>query len=249
MKFWLSICLLALSVKAFSQEKTMAGIVFDKSNKFRVAKVVIKNLTSGESVYDNLNGVFSINAVTGDELVFSKADYYDDTVKIESHIPIAVYMTKPPNQLKEVTIRDTALSPEKKLAAAKKEYSRAYGHLADRNLLSIGGTGGAGLSIDALWNTFSREGKDAAQLRADVERDYKEDVIDYRFNRKLVSRITGLQDKKLTDFMQKYRPGYYFVTNATDYEFISSIKTNYKRYLRNPQGRTLPSLGPVNNKQ
>ncbi len=101
---------------------------------------------------------------------------------------------------------------------------------------------GVGVGIDALWNMFSREGKDAAKLRAGVERDYKQDVIDYRFNKTLVSRTTGLKDKKLVDFMQKYRPGYYFVLNATDYEFISSIKTNYKRYLRNPQARAVAPL-------
>jgi hypothetical protein len=249
MKFWLFLCFVALSVKAFSQERVMAGIVFDKSNKFRVAKVVVKNLTTGESVYDNLNGVFSINAGTGDLLVFSKSDYYDDTVKVENHIPIAVYLSKPPNQLREVTIRDTAMTPEKKLAATKQEYSRAYGLLANKDMIGVGGTGGAGLSIDALWNSISREGKDAAKTRAYIERDYREDVIDYRFNRKLVTRITGLQDKKLTDFMQKYRPGYYFVLKATDYEFISSIKTNYRRYQRNPQARSQPSILFQDNKQ
>ena len=67
MKFWLTICLLALCVKAFSQEKAMAGIVFDKANKIRVAKVVVKNLNTGESVYDNLNGVFQIDAKPGDQ--------------------------------------------------------------------------------------------------------------------------------------------------------------------------------------
>jgi len=249
MKFWLFVFFAALTVKAFSQEKTIAGIVFDKQNKFRVAKVVVKNINTGESVYDNLNGVFSINAEIGDMLVFSKAEYFDDTVKVESHVPIAVYMSKPPNQLKEVTIRDTAdKTPEKKLAATRQEYSRAYGHLANKDPFSIGSMGAA-LSIDALWNTVSREGKDAAKTRAYIERDYHEDVIDYRFNRKLVSRITGLQDKKLTDFMQKYRPGYYFVLNASDYEFVNSIKTNYKRYLRNPQAHAQPSLSLQDNKQ
>jgi len=249
MKFWFTIIFIALAVRAFSQETTVAGIVFDKQNKFRVAKVVVKNLTTNEAVYDNLNGVFTINAVVGDVLVFSKADYFDDTVKIADHMPMAVYMSKPPNQLREVTIRDTAnKTPEKKLIATKQEYSRAYGHLANKDLIGIGPSG-AGLSIDAFWNMFSREGKDASKTRAYIERDYHEDVIDYRFNRKLVASITGLQDKKLTDFMQKYRPGYYFVLRATDYEFINSIKTNYRRYLRNPGAHAQPSLALPDTKQ
>jgi len=219
----------------------MAGIVFDKDNKTRVAKVVVQNLNKGTSVYNNLNGVFTIDAETGDVLVFTKQDYFSDTIKVENHIPIAVYLNKPPNQLREVIIRDTALTPDKKLAATKKEYSKAYGTLANHDLINVNGMG-AGLGIDALWNMISREGKDATRLRGYVERDYKQDVIDYRFNKTLVSKTTGLKDQKLHDFMQKYRPGYFFVLNATDYEFIESIKTNYRRYMRNPKAYALAPL-------
>jgi hypothetical protein len=241
MKFWLIILFVFLTVKGFSQEKSLAGIVFDKDNKGRIAKIIIQNVNSGQSIYNNLNGVFTIDAQTGDVLIFSKQDYISDTIKVESHIPIAVYMTRPSIQLREVTIRDTAPSPDKKLAATKRDYPAAYGRLANRDLLNISSTG-VGLGIDALWNMFSREGKDAANLRKMVDRDYKQDVIDYRFNKRLVGNVTGLKDAKLADFMQKYRPGYYFVLNATDYEFISSIKNNYKRYLRNPKAYALAPL-------
>jgi hypothetical protein len=243
MKFWLLIFFsVLLSFRATCQEKSIAGIVFDKESQDRIARINVINLTSGKAVYNNLNGVFTIDAQPGDMLVFKRTDYHDDTVKVTNFIPIAVYMARTSIQLREVTIRDTALSPEKKLAAIKREYSKAYGLLANHDLLSTPSSGGAGLSIDALWNSFSRSGKDAKQLRADIDRDYHQDVIDYRFKRSLVQEITGLKDKKLTDFMQKYRPGYYFVLNATDYEFITSIKTNYKRYLRNPKAFTLAPL-------
>ncbi len=106
--------------------------------------------------------------------------------------------------------------------------------------------GGAGLSIDGLWNSFSREGRNAAHLRAIIDQDYKQDVIDFRFNRKLVSNVTGLKEKQLTDFMQKYRPGYYFVTKANEYQFVTSIKANLKRYLRNPRAYALQPLTSSN---
>ncbi len=115
MKFWLSICFIALSVKAFSQEKTMAGIVFDKSNKFRVAKVVVKNITTGESVYDNLNGVFNITAQNGDRLIFSQQEHLSDTIQVQNHTPLAIYMKKVAILLKEVTILDTLQDPLKKM--------------------------------------------------------------------------------------------------------------------------------------
>ncbi|MDB5010599.1 MAG: hypothetical protein JWQ06_1388 [Mucilaginibacter sp.] len=244
MKFWLLLFLCILAIKGFSQEKSIAGIVFDKENQGRIAKINVVNLNSGQSVYNNLNGVFTIEAQPGDLLVFKRQEYISDTVKVQNTIPIAVYMKRSSIQLKEVTIVDTALTPEKKLAETKREYNKIYGSLAYHDFLSLPSSGGAGLSIDALYNAFSRSGRNARHLRNIIDRDYKQDVIDFRFNRSLVEKITGLKDKKLTDFMQKYRPGYFFVLNATDYEFIASIKTNYKRYLRNPKAYTLAPLMP-----
>jgi hypothetical protein len=148
-------------------------------------------------------------------------------------------------QLKEVTIKDTLLDPQKRLLATKRDFSKVYGSLADKEFLTISPGGGAGLGIDAIWNSLSRSGRNAAHLRETIEIDYRQDVIDYRFNKTLVGRVTGLKDKPLADFMVRYRPGYFFVTNATEYEFITSIKNNYRRYLRNTRIRPLQPLYPA----
>lgn len=235
-----------LTLQGFSQEKSVAGIVFDKNGNDRIARVNIVNITTGISVYNNLNGVFNIDAQPGDQLVFIKQDYFLDTVRINNRLPLAIYLRRSSIELSEVIIRDTMRNPRQILAKAKEENKRAYGTLANKDILSTPTLGGAGLSIDALWNSFSREGKDAAHLRGMIDQQYKEDVIDYRFNRALAGKITGLKDKQLTDFMQKYRPGYYFVIKANEYQFISSIRANFKRYQRNPKAYALQPLTSSN---
>jgi hypothetical protein len=243
MKFIAFIFLCTLSVKAFAQETSLAGFVFDADSKDRIARVNVLNLNTHASVYDNLNGVFSIEAKVGDRLVFSQSEHISDTITVESHVPKAIYMKRLSILLREVTIADTLQDPFKKLMEKKKYYSEAYGSLANKDFLNVGPQG-AGLSIDAIYNSFSRAGRDATRLRATIQNDYHQDIIDYRFNKVFVSRITGLKDVKLADFMVKYRPGYYFVTDASDYEFISSIMANFKRYLRNPNARALTALYP-----
>ena len=237
---------MGFALQGFSQERSVAGIVFDKNGNDRIAKVNIVNINNGKSVFNNLNGVFTIDAAPGDQLVFVKQDYFKDTVRINSYLPLAIYMRRTSIELQEVIIRDTLRNPRSILAKRKEENKSAYGTLANRDILSTPTLGGAGLSIDALWNSFSREGKNAAHLRAMVDQQYKEDVIDYRFNRKVVASVTGLKDKQLTDFMQKYRPGYYFVIKANEYQFVASIKANLKRYKRNPNAYALPPLTSSN---
>ena len=231
MKIALFFFFLVISVNAFSQDKTISGIVFEKESKERVASVSIHNISTGASVYNSLKGDFKIPALPGDVLVFSKANFFPDTVVINSPAELAVYITRKAIQLNPVTIRDTLLSPEKRLEATKQEFSKIYGSLGYHDLLSTS-SGGAGLSIDALWNAISRSGRNAEHLQEIIQSDYQQNVIDYRFNRTLVGNLTGLKDDRLTDFMRRYRPGYYLTKTATDYEFASSIKSNLRRFLR-----------------
>jgi len=242
MKFWLFIFCFGVSLPVFAQEKPVDGIVFDKGTKERIAEVNVTNATTGKSAYNNLKGEFNIAANVGDVLIFTRQYYFSDTVKVQSYASTAVYMKRSSIQMREVSIRDTVLTPDQQLEATKRDYTKIYGSLADRNFLSTAPGEGAGISIDAIWNSFSRSGRNAAKLRDIIQRDYYQNVIDYRFNRTLVARITGLKDAQLTDFMQKYRPGYYFAVEASDYEFITNIKSNYRRYLRRPKAFTLQPL-------
>lgn len=244
MKFLFFLFLFLFSIKVFAQETSVAGIVFDADSKDRIARVNVFNASTGLSVYDNLNGVFTIDARPGDKLIFSQTEHFSDTVTVFNYTPLAVYLKRMAIQLNEVTIVDSMLNPEKRLAANKRDFSKIYGSLANKDFLTVSPGSGAGLGIDAIWNAFSRSGRNAAHLRATIESDYKQDIIDFRFNRTLVNRVTGLTGRQLTDFMQKYRPGYYFVAYASEYEFITTIKTNYKRYLRNPRAYTLAPLYP-----
>jgi len=242
MRIRLLFCFFLITFKCFSQDKTVAGIVFDKESNARIATVNIHNITTGIAVYNNLKGEFNIKAKQGDQLVLTRQDYHPDTVKILSNEPLAIYMVRLAIQLKEVTVRDSLLTPEQRLEATKRDYNKVYGSLAYGDFLTTPSSGGAGLSIDALYNSLSREGRNASRLREIIEHDYEQNVIDYRFNRTFVGNVTGLKDEKLTSFMFRYRPGYFTTKSMSDYEFISMIRNNLRRFLRSQRTYSLPPL-------
>jgi len=242
MKLVLILIMLGAMGSTFAQDRVIEGIVFDKASNERIAKVNILNTRTGQSVYNTLKAEFKISARVNDRLIVSKQDYISDTVKITGSNTILIYLKSNGIQLKQVTITDTLLSPQKKYQAIRQEYSKAYGSNAYRDPLSLSPGSGAGISVDAIWNSISKSGRNAEKLQGIIENDYKEDLISYRFNKTLVASITGLKEPQLTDFMRKYRPGYYTIMNASDYDFVNQIRMNAKRYLRNPQGILLPSL-------
>jgi hypothetical protein len=235
-------CLLLISVKGFSQKMTVSGIVFDKENRDRIASVNIRNITANTADYNNLKGEFKIIAKVGDMIVFSRQDFHPDTIRIKDTAQLAIYMGHLAIQLHEVAVHDSLRTPQQRYDATRRDYNKIYGSLAYDDFLSVPSIGSAGLSIDALWNSLSRSGRNAEKLRGIIENDYHQNIIDYRFNKTFVGKVTGLTGDKLTDFMTKYRPGYYTTITMSDYEFISLIRNNYRRYLRRPRTYTLPPL-------
>ena len=218
------------------------GVIYDKDTKDRVARTNIIDLNTGGSFYNNLKGEFKIDAHPGDKLVFLKLDYFADTITVRDNSNLVISLRRMAIPLREVTIRDSLVTPMQRLQATRKEFSKAYGSNAYSDYLSAAPGGGAGISIDALWNSLSRSGRNAKHLQGLIQEDYQQNVIDYRFNRSYVGNITKLKDQDLTNFMVHYRPGYFIVTTATEYEFITYIRNSLKRYLRNKRIYSQPSL-------
>ncbi len=231
--------------KLLGQEKQIQGIVFDRGSKQRLTRVYIYNLRTSKGFFNNSKGEFTTTAQQGDILVAALQGYGVDTLSVKNQNTILFYLKRTSIQLPQVNVYDSLKSPKSKLKQTQKEYKDAYTKGSLKDALKIGGSnggGGTGLGIDMLYNLLSKEGRNARKLQEIIERDYREDIINYRYTPGLVSCATGLSGEKLRDFMQQYRPGYNFIIEANDYELISFIKVNYGRYLQNPAAFRLSPL-------
>ncbi len=229
--------------RLFAQEPVQ-GIIFDRDSKERLTRVYIYNTRTHKGFYNNSRGEFYTDAAKGDTLVAALQGYRVDTATVKTQNTILIYLKRLTIILKDVTVTDTLNTPAGQLAKNKKEYEDIYRKGNSKDLLKIGGGNnvGVGLSIDALWSLFSREGKNSRYLQQILERDYREAMIDYRYTSTVVSKATSLTGKKLADFMQQYRPTYYFIAEANDYALIGFIRTSYQKYLKDPSSRRLPPL-------
>lgn len=229
----------------FAQDKPIQGIVFDMNSKQRLTRVYIYNTRTGEGFYNTTKGEFKSNAQEGDVLIAALQGYGVDTIKIRTESTILFYLRRNAIQLKEVVVKDSLGTPAEQLKAKMDEYSSAYSKGAVGDIFSLGGSnggGGAGLSIDALFSLLSRQGKNARVLQKIIERDYRDAMINYRFTKTLINRVTGLNGARLVDFKQQYKPGYYFILEANDYDLIEYIKKSYSSYLENPAAFRLQPL-------
>ncbi|WP_270088819.1 hypothetical protein [Sphingobacterium sp. SYP-B4668] len=224
-------------------QKQVEGIVFDSDTKQRIAKVNITNINSEEEVYNNTRGEFSIRAKKGDVLIASSKGFHSDTLTMDDRPVLLFYLRRATIYLDEVSVMGRK-TPEQVFKEERESFNKAY-RLADPgSVFSVGPTG-AGVSINAIYSLFSREVKNAKRLTRIIENDHKENIIDYKFTQALVSKITGLQDEYLKDFMVQYRPSYYFVISASEYQMTAYIRSSYEQFTSNPALKRLPLLPEI----
>lgn len=214
------------------------GIVFDKHTKQRISQVYVYNTANDDGGYNNTRGEFAIHASPGDILIAAAKGYYPDTLVVSDKKVVLFNMERSTRWIEEVSVV-ARRSPEERLEENRREYSTAYSKGDAGSIFSVGPSG-AGVSIDALYKLISREGKNSRRLQEIIERDYKESVIDYRFTPDLVSSITGLKGETLVDFMRQYRPSYFFVLSANDYNLAFYIRSSLAQYRQDPAARRLP---------
>lgn len=221
-------------------QRIVQGVVMNAQTKQRVSKVYIYNPRNDAGGFNNTRGEFTIEAEEGDVLIAAVEGYHPDTISVTSASTAIFQLHRSAIRIQEVPVV-VRRSPEELLKRNQTEYGSAYSKGTPGPYLTTGPSG-AGLSIDALYTLISREGRNARRLQEILERDYRESVIDYRFTPELVSRSTGLTGEKLRDFMQQYRPTYFFVLGASEYNLVFYIRSSYAKYLQNPDAFKLPPL-------
>lgn len=229
---------------AAAQQTPVKGFVIDKGSKQRLAKVYIYNSRTDDGLYNNNKGEFSTQASVGDTLFAALQGYGVDTIIYKGNPAIYFQLKSLAIQLKEVSIIGSSLTPRERYDKTLKEYKYATDLGSSRDLLNLSSRG-VGLGIDAIYNLLSRKGRNARHLQAILERDYKQQIIDYRFNPNFVGKSLRISGYELQDYMQQYRPSYDFVLVATDYEFIVLIRNNFAAYKRNPKALRLQKLPQV----
>ncbi|RZK41535.1 MAG: hypothetical protein EOO90_10885 [Pedobacter sp.] len=240
----LTFFLITFSLTRLSAQNTVQGFVIDRDTKSRLAKVYIFNPANDDGIYNNLKGEFTTTAKLGDTIFAALPGYAMDTVIYNGKGSVVFQLKSLAIQLKQVEIYGKTLTPQEQRNKTLREYKYALDRGSSKDLLNLG-LGGVGLGIDAIYNLLSRQGKNARHLRAIIEKDYRELIIDYRFNPDYVRATLDLDNVDIKDFMLQYRPTYQFVLTASDYTFVQFVKNSYNSYKRNPAALRLPVLPKI----
>src|ERR1700722_7735549 len=218
----LPILLVALTLAcngAFGQLE-VHGTVYDRSRYFAMPGVTVMS-TSGQGAMTDSTGQYRLRVSRKDSIFFSylgKATAKFPIRNIDPNSPMDISLAVAIDSLPLVVVRPKAYRYDS--MENRDEYRKIFDYEPDY----IGqGQGGASVNLDMLLGAHGNRQRPA--LKARLIEEEQDKYVDYRFNRTLVRRITGMDRPALDLFMHMYRPTYDFIRSCeNDYEFYKYIK-------------------------
>ncbi|MDP5122035.1 MAG: carboxypeptidase-like regulatory domain-containing protein [Spirosomaceae bacterium] len=238
-KAFFTFCIILLTFGAIAQkERTVYGKVIDVENGKPINSVTVVNQRSKQRAVSNERGDFFIWAIAGDSIKTVAIGYVGEGIKYDgtSNKP-TITMKIDAIALAEVVItekRNENLQAE--IAAFLKNPGGAKGMREEimKNMIQTQNLSqpGIGISIDALYDMFSKQGK-SRQKVAELEMlDAKKFYAELRYNKRWVNYLTKLEGDELDVFMKFCPMTDDYILRASDYDLTYEVFKCFRQFKR-----------------
>jgi hypothetical protein len=213
---FLSVFLFIMLYTRAAYGQNIHGQVVEDSAKTPMSNVAVVNIHTGQGVMTDLNGNFDLTAEKGQLIEFKRLGYKVARVRVPGIIPpfFKIVMSKGAIELPEYVVNGIAND----YVADSLRYRELYARELDLPEMS---------GLDMIQHPFSALSKRNREIWA-FQKTYqyhqREKYIDYRFNDKLITQITGLKGDVLAAYKARYRPSYEQLRSMSEYSYYSYIK-------------------------
>lgn len=223
-----------------AQEVTISGYVYQKANPERdsiypIANITVINLRTFAGTSTDGKGFFTVRINRGDTLLFTSIAHKRDTFicpieETRQKLFLSVVLQPNLRSLPEVEvygkdfegfkhdfvnldIRDTViirLAPQWKFEPVKEGFG-----------ITINGP------LTALWNAFSKQGRELRKLAQLIEAEQKKAYMDSLYKRPIILKFLELDETEMERLVAYCNFNKRYVEGATDYELLSALEQCY----------------------
>lgn len=212
----------------------ISGTVYDISKINLVEKVRVTS-SSGFFAYTDSMGRYSIATNENDSLFFtyhnkSTLGFSLRQVTDPDHFDVSLHIAVNSKfkALKEVIVFAKSYRED---SIENRRYYRSVFDFEKPNDDAVISGGVTGYDLDGIIQAFQfKKNKRMRALQARLEADEREKYIDYRFNKPMVRRVTGLNAPLLDSFMVWYRPSYSIAKLCDEVSFYQYVLQAYYQF-------------------
>jgi hypothetical protein len=220
-------------VSTVQAQYKIKGTVYDSSRNFFLSYVTVQS-TNGKIAVSDQQGNYEISVGENDSIWFSylnKPTTKYPVLSIKTPLQFDISLRVPADVLKEVKVKTRNYKQDS--VQNRIDYAKAFEwHKPKIRAVTPSGPGAtAGFDLDELIRLFQfRKNRSWASFQKRLEEQEREKFVDYRFNKGLVLRLTGLNGTARDSFMIRCRPTYEYCLMTSDYEFQLFIKQCFEEY-------------------
>lgn len=228
-----------------AQSFKLKGAVFDSSKTYPLSSVTVLS-TSGKGTITDVYGRYEIDVREKDSVWFSYLNkptikYSVEKIYDSEHFDIALHINV--QVLKEIFVKPRNYRQDS--LQNRLDYAKVFNWEKPKLRATMGTGPGAsvGFSLEEIIRMFQfRKNKSMADFQERLLIQEQDKFIDYRYNKALVLRLTGLNGVERDRFMVRCRPVYEFCLMASDYDFQSWIKDCFEKYNQEKDAEILRKL-------
>jgi hypothetical protein len=219
------------SFEVSAQNITITGTVFDITKKTPIAYVSVLS-TSGKGTATDSTGQYKITVKETDSIYFSFLNketpkYPVTTIRNPDAFDISI--------MKKIQELPTVFVKQRNYRMDSLQNRLDYQKIFDYSKPGIGTTINPGLAVGLDINQFInmfnfRKNKRMVGFQKRLLNEEKEKFISHRFNKGLVTKLTGLRAPAIDSFMAEFRPTLEMTQQFNDLEFGQFIVEAYKYY-------------------
>ena len=242
----LALVLIALAFNnSVSAQKNVviSGNVYERDGRnadslYPIANINVINLRGFKGTITSRTGYFSLEIKSGDTLIFSSISHVRDT-----------FFSKKTEARKEIFL-NVVLKPRYHELHAIEVYGKDFEgfrhdfvHLEVKDTFAIRLAPqwmfepvkeGFGITINgpltALWNAFSKQGKEMRKLAQLIEEERTKAYLDSVYKRPVVLRFLELDENEIDGLVKFCNFSKQYITQSTDYELLSALEKCYETY-------------------
>ncbi|MDP4210699.1 MAG: hypothetical protein Q8928_17965 [Bacteroidota bacterium] len=246
------ISLMAFTRNANGQENAQAPLnvraqLVDQQTLRPVAFAHIINKTRHTGTSSDTLGIFTLRAFPRDSLFISTIGYFPLTLAVVDSLSQLIRIPKIKLKARVYNLADveiyslgtyqefkhkvlTAPLPENKTQSVITQINKELG-MIPKHALQEQASIPLGSPVTALYMFFSKEGRQLRRLEKAKERDKLLNAVSGKYNRNVVTYVTGLTGEMLEQFMKFCQPDDTFVVGATEYELYRYIYQCYDKFM------------------
>lgn len=228
-KNFIYLFLLFLTFPAIAQKSYVLGKVIDKQTGKPIPSATVVNKNTKQITKTGENGNFLVRASKGDSIKISSVGYKMRGIAWDgTNLAPILEMQQEAIMLNEVVVKDKRLEQIKKqidelMAAPEATTQLKWKDISNLINTNTSAPGTIGISIDGLYQLFSKEGKSRRKLEAMKQEDLRKLLVEYRYNADYISFVTKLKGQDLKNFMRFCNLPDNFVLTANDYDLTYEV--------------------------